>query len=164
MADVAHSTLTGANLHEPKGIAAATVGQVYVADGAASGSMSIPFTVTADIKNLNLMLLTYKFEDVSTGSSQWVVAPIAGDVKTIYSVLHGAIITGNAGFTFEIAGTPITNGAVTITQAGSAAGDIDSATPTAAKTLTAGQSIELISDGVSGNDVDATFTFVIDVS
>lgn len=37
MADVLHNTLTAADLHEPKGIAAATQGQVYVADGSGSG-------------------------------------------------------------------------------------------------------------------------------
>lgn len=37
MANVQHSTLTDPNLHEPKGVAAATVSQVYVADGAGSG-------------------------------------------------------------------------------------------------------------------------------
>ncbi len=36
MAD--HASLTGASLHEPKGAAAATVGTVYKADGAGSGS------------------------------------------------------------------------------------------------------------------------------
>ncbi len=34
----AHSTLTGADLHEPKGVASATSGTVYSADGAGSGS------------------------------------------------------------------------------------------------------------------------------
>lgn len=38
MANVAHSSLTGSELHEPKGAATATVGQVYVADGAGSGN------------------------------------------------------------------------------------------------------------------------------
>lgn len=38
MANVLHSSLTGAELHEPKGIAAAEAGKVYVADGAGSGS------------------------------------------------------------------------------------------------------------------------------
>lgn len=38
MANVAHSTLTGSNLHEPKGVASATAGQVYIADGAGSGA------------------------------------------------------------------------------------------------------------------------------
>jgi hypothetical protein len=38
MANVSHATLTGSDLHEPKGVATATSGQVYVADGAASGA------------------------------------------------------------------------------------------------------------------------------
>jgi hypothetical protein len=38
MANVAHSSLTGASLHEPKGAAAATAGQIYVANGSGSGS------------------------------------------------------------------------------------------------------------------------------
>lgn len=40
MANVAHSALTGSNLHEPKGIATAAAGTVYIADGAASGAWS----------------------------------------------------------------------------------------------------------------------------
>lgn len=38
MANVEHNTLTGAALHEPKGVAAAAANRVYVSDGAASGS------------------------------------------------------------------------------------------------------------------------------
>jgi len=37
MANVNHSTLTDPYLHEPKGVAAAASGSVYVADGAGSG-------------------------------------------------------------------------------------------------------------------------------
>lgn len=33
-----HKDLTGANLHEPKGVTGATSGQVYVADGSGSGT------------------------------------------------------------------------------------------------------------------------------
>jgi hypothetical protein len=40
MVDSPHSTLTGADLHEPKGIASADAGDVYVADGAGSGTMT----------------------------------------------------------------------------------------------------------------------------
>lgn len=39
-----HSALTGASLHEPKGVASATSGQVYVADGAGSGTWATPST------------------------------------------------------------------------------------------------------------------------
>lgn len=38
MANVEHSVLTGSDLHEPKGIAAAAANRVYVSNGAASGS------------------------------------------------------------------------------------------------------------------------------
>jgi len=38
MANVEHNVLTGVSLHEPKGVAAASANEVYVADGAASGS------------------------------------------------------------------------------------------------------------------------------
>lgn len=39
---VAHNTLTGAELHEPKGVSGATAGTVYIADGAGSGSWLSP--------------------------------------------------------------------------------------------------------------------------
>lgn len=38
MANVSHASLTGAELHEPKGIGSAALGTVYVANGAGSGS------------------------------------------------------------------------------------------------------------------------------
>ena len=38
MANVQHSALTDPNIHEPKGIASANDGEVYVADGAGSGA------------------------------------------------------------------------------------------------------------------------------
>jgi len=40
MATVAHSTLTGAELHEPKGVASAGANQVYTANGSGSGTWS----------------------------------------------------------------------------------------------------------------------------
>lgn len=42
MANVSHVDLTDPNLHEPKGVATATAGQVYQADGAGSGSWELP--------------------------------------------------------------------------------------------------------------------------
>jgi tail collar domain len=38
MANVSHASLTGSNLHEPKGADTATLGTVYISDGAGSGS------------------------------------------------------------------------------------------------------------------------------
>lgn len=40
MANVEHSLLTGASLHEPKGVESASSGEVYVADGLGTGAWS----------------------------------------------------------------------------------------------------------------------------
>jgi len=58
MANVQHSVLTGADLHEPKGAAAATAKHVYVADGLGSGSFQLlnPFG-------------SYRYNDIGTGST-----------------------------------------------------------------------------------------------
>jgi microcystin-dependent protein len=40
MANVSHASLTGSNLHEPKGADTATLGTVYVSNGAGSGTWS----------------------------------------------------------------------------------------------------------------------------
>lgn len=47
---VAHSTLTGADLHEPKDIDSATVDEIYVADGAGGGTWKqVVFTYTTSL-------------------------------------------------------------------------------------------------------------------
>lgn len=78
-----------------------------------------------------------------------VVAPYAGTIEKIYSVTDGALTTGNAILTFSINGTPITTGVITITQAGSGAGDVDSCTPSAANVVAAGDVIECTVSGTN---------------
>jgi hypothetical protein len=48
MANVEHSAITDPNIHEPKGVAAATSGQIYVANGSGSGSWVTPTLDTID--------------------------------------------------------------------------------------------------------------------
>jgi len=164
---VNHKDMTGASLHEPKGVAGASQHTVYVANGAGSGTwekIDADAINTSSIKNNNFITFTHTFTDISTAASEWVVCPLAGDIQKIWCVLHEAITGADCNFSFEIAGTAVTSGGITITQSGSAAGDIDSSTPSGANTLTAGQAIEIISDGGSTGTVKATFTFEIDVT
>jgi len=39
---IQHKNITGADLHEPKGVASATVGKVYISDGSGSGDWEYP--------------------------------------------------------------------------------------------------------------------------
>ena len=85
--------------------------------------------------------------DVSTAGSAFAVAPCRGRIINMGSVIYNAITTANGAITSKIAGTLITGGSWTITQSGSAAGDVDSAIPTAARDVNEGDNIEFISDG-----------------
>lgn len=78
-----------------------------------------------------------------------VVSPVAGTIAKLYSVINGALTTGDATLTGKIGATPITDGAITITQAGSAAGDVDSATPSAANVVAVGDVISITVGGTN---------------
>lgn len=150
----AHASLTGADLHEPKGVAAASSGEVYIADGAGSGAWTA-------LNNANKVYVTKTITDISTAKSSWVVPGIAGTITKIKSVINGAIATADCALTFEIGGVVITGAGITITQAGSAAGDVDSSSPSGNNTITENSAVELITNGASTNTVDATITLEI---
>lgn len=87
------------------------------------------------------------------------VAPRAGYIRKIDTVLLGAALTvGNATLTAKIATVAVTGGVVTITQAASAIGDLDSATPTALHAFAAGDFVEVLVGGT--NTAAASFAEV----
>ena len=85
--------------------------------------------------------------DGSADATYYLVAPFAGTIVKIFTVIDGPVSTADITVTGKIGTTAITNGAVTITSAASAAGDVDSATPSAANTVTAGQAISFVVAG-----------------
>lgn len=91
-----------------------------------------------------------------------VVCPIAAKVVSINTVIEGALATGDAVLTGKISGTAITDGVVTITQAGSAAGDVDTATPSAANVAAAGDTLDLTLSGTQSNAVAAEVTWLLE--
>ncbi len=132
-----HASLTGADLHEPKGVATATVGEVYVADGLGSGAwVNPPYTVTGVI------------DDVSTASTIYLPIPFAGTVVKVVTVLAGSLTTANATVTVRNA-AGVSMGTLTITQSGSAVGDIDTLNPVSNNTVTNDSRISVETDGAS---------------
>ena len=113
------------------------------------------------MRTLNDYFVTAEIEDVSTASSTFVPVPDGGRVIKIISALQGAISGGNAAVSFEIGGTAITGGGITVAHSGSAAGDVDSAEPTAANRVEENGTIECITDGGSTNSSKMEITFVI---
>lgn len=78
-----------------------------------------------------------------------VVSPIAGKITKFRSVSSAALATGDATLTAKIGAVNVTSGVITVTQAGSAAGDVDEATPTAANTVAPGDVISITGGGAS---------------
>lgn len=115
-------------------------------------------TVTSTSAEMDQSVLVHIIPDISTGSSSWVVCPYAGTIEKIYAV-SDATTTGTAALSFELGGTAITGGGISI--AAGAAGVVGTATPTALNVIAAGATIEIITNGGSTNAAVGTITFVI---
>lgn len=95
----------------------------------------------------NQYMLTMDIADGSADTTYYMVCPHAGRVTNIQTVTDGAVGTADITVTPRIGSTAMTGGVVTIATSGSAAGDVDSAAPTAANTVTAGQAINFVVAG-----------------
>ena len=113
------------------------------------------------MRTLNDYFLHAEIADISTASSTFVPVPDSGKIIKIISSLQGAISGGNAGISFEIGGTAVTGGGITVAHSGSAAGDVDTAEPTAANDVQEDGTIEMITDGASTGTKKLNITFVI---
>lgn len=96
MANIEHASITDPQIHEPKGIAAATADQVYVSDGAGSGD----WTDVADVLDASASytlndLINVRYES-NTGTSisgeTWTQIPL-NTVKT--NNLSGVSLSSN---------------------------------------------------------------------
>jgi hypothetical protein len=84
-----------------------------------------------------------------------IASPVAGAVTAIFSTLDAALATGDATLTGKIGATAITGGVATITQAGSAPGDYDTAAPTAANVVAQGDILSITVGGANTAQVAA---------
>jgi hypothetical protein len=88
VANVQHSALTDPDIHEPKGAASATVGQVYVANGAGSGNWSLP------IKKYTASLTPSSVGANSTSEQTFTVTGLVASTDTIIGVSKPTHQTG----------------------------------------------------------------------
>jgi hypothetical protein len=106
----------------------------------------------------NLVALELNIADLVAADAKVyrVVSPVAGTITKIKSVLEvHALAAGDATLTGKIGATAITDGAITITQAGSAVGDVDYCAPSALNVVAENN---VISITVGGANTDNTAT------
>ena len=156
MANVQHSALTGSDLHEPKGVASATAGKVYISDGSGSGA----WTSAGEI-------ITGYIDDVSTAEVVHVPMPFAGTISKVITVLEGAITSADATITVKNA-SAASMGTLVIdydkAPSGSAAGDVNTLAPSSNNTVTANTFITVETDGNSHTARKLRFAVVLDKS
>lgn len=101
--------------------------------------------------------------DMSAEATYYIYATKAGKITKLTSIIDSAILTADATATFSINGVAVTTGVVTLVTAASAAGDIASATPTAANAVAVGDKISFVvtGGGSAGTGPRADFTVEI---
>lgn len=151
-----HKDLTGADLHEPKGIESAAEDTVYVADGSGSGNWAPRYD---GVLNLNEYHQQAYMTDISTaGNKTYVKVPVQSELVSVSAIIHGTLTTGNAILSVYINGVLFPQ-SLTVVQSGSTAGQIFTLSVTSTNTIAAGSVIEIRSDGGS----DTTTPVNIDV-
>ena len=131
---------------------AATSAIVMLSDGGSTGTqiLYVVYEVAPSVGGAAGKVQVHtSMLDCSAASSVWAIAPKAGTIVKCWTVINNAITVGDAAITFELGGTAITGAGITIANAGSAAGTVDSSVPTALNVVTEGQAIECITDGGS---------------
>jgi hypothetical protein len=91
----------------------------------------------------------------------YIRAPFRGRVLKVGCVTQGAITTADAAIATAINGTTITGGAISVTVAGAAAGQLFSALPTAARDVNEDDVISFTPSGASGASIGAQMFAVI---
>jgi len=147
-----HVDIVDPEIHEPKGVAAASDNTVMQASSGAStwakvGSSNIN---TSSIFNTNKYHIYTYLTDVSTADFILVPIPVSSTLTRVTTILHAAITTPDSTVTLTNSTGPATVGTITIAFTGSAEGDIDTLTPASNNTFAAGTYLKIATDGDSG--------------
>lgn len=156
----AHSSLTGADLHEPKGVASASANTVYVANGSGSGSWVKVGTSqlnTSTVFDTNQETYGYRYVDIGTAGSKFMAISRAMVVNKIVVVLDLLTATANTILTFKN-NAGVSMGTVTI-PTGSTAGTVFTLSPASNNTFTADTKLQIDTDGGTSTASDVHISF-----
>lgn len=143
MADVQHSTLSGADLHEPKGVEIAALGSVYVANGGGSGSW---VNKNSDNKLFNTYTLQSTIADIGTANDKcYFFIEKASSLTRLTSITYSSF-TDNSILSIYINGVLFADD-LTCVAAGSSAGGDDTVVVTTPNSIPALSVVEVRSDG-----------------
>jgi hypothetical protein len=91
-----HASLTGADLHEPKGAASASANQVYIANGSGSGTWSKVTASAMDtttVKNVNKFFTSGYYDRPDAATTRHYPAPVAATLSKVTLVTTNAAVS-----------------------------------------------------------------------
>ena len=127
---IEHKNIANAELHETKGVSAATTDKIL---HASTGTGLWKFQEFA----LNITI-----PDIVANQTYYLATPYAGTITSITSVIDNAFATADCTITARI-------------------GNVDTATPSGANTLTAGQAVNFVVTGSNSTATACTITVII---
>jgi hypothetical protein len=147
-----HKDLTGDELHEPKGVASAAEGTVYVADGSGSGTWS---PLSGDSFLLNKYWMTGEIADITSPTDRvFLYIPVNSEMVDLAVVLNEPITTANDTLSIYVNGVLFAD-TLTVVQAGSFTGQLQKRTFTTANSVAGGSVVEIRTAGTSDGGVRA---------
>lgn len=159
---VAHKDLTGADLHESKGVASASINTVYVADGSGSGTwktLEASSISGSSVLNINKQFVSFNFPDIGTLGSRYLAFTRACRIDKVTVVLQGATATTATNLTFRNdAGTSM--GVLNIGNAATA-GAVGTLVPVSNNTFTADTKLQVDTDGGTSTNVAVEITLEV---
>lgn len=120
----------------------------------------LAFAGEADMVTVKGRLPDVSAADAATSNRAYAASPVAGTITKIQAqVVSGGPLNADAIVTNNIAGTPITTGAITLPNT-SAVGTVVAVTPSAANTVAVGDILTGVTDagGSTSAGVDVTYT------
>lgn len=159
-----HKDLTGADLHEPKGISTASANTGYFANGAGSGTwtkVGKNQIDTSSILNINKFKQTAFVADISTAETILIPQVVASRLTLVTIIINGAI-TGADSTLSIYKNSATTIGTLTVSYTGSGEGSTFTFTPVSNNTFSAGEYLKIVNDGASTGTQKATIVLDFD--
>ena len=116
---------------------------------------------TGNAYKVGRQVLTAQFADIATASTIHVSPQVDGTITAWYSIINNAITNADCILTLVYNDNWTDRSTITVTQSGSAIGDVDSATGLTL-TATAGAKVRLVSDGGCDTTTIASIRVFVD--
>ena len=159
-----HNTLTGTSVHEDKLISTAgtsDAGKVSTPSASVAGTGVLRNLTESEISSKQEFVMLY-LPAVDTETEYYAPVGFTGTLTSVRTTIDDAFTGADHTLQVKVNGTSVTNGLITITQSGSAAGDVDTASPTTNNTVSAGQYIQVTSGAEASSTLNVymllTFT------